>query len=41
MAVTETGAAEFSMQLARGRAELYPELHAIMYGFKTDTDEGD
>lgn len=35
------GAAEFSMQLARGRAELYPELHAIMYGFKTDIDEGD
>lgn len=35
------GAAEFSMKLARGRADLFPELHAIMYGFKTDIDEGD
>ncbi|MDK1706998.1 phage late control D family protein [Serratia marcescens] len=35
------GAAEFSMTLARGRAELYPELHANMQGFKTDIDNGD
>lgn len=35
------GAAEFSMTLARGRADLFPELHASMQGFKTDIDEGD
>ncbi|MGE9550503.1 contractile injection system protein, VgrG/Pvc8 family [Erwinia amylovora] len=35
------GAAEFGINLARGRAGLFPELHAIMYGFKTDIDQGD
>lgn len=35
------GAAEFSMTLARGVPELYPELHAQMSGFKSVIDEAD
>lgn len=35
------GAAEFSMILARGVPELYPELHAEMSGFKSVIDEAD
>lgn len=35
------GAAEFTMTLARGREDLYPELHANMQGFKSDIDNGD
>ncbi|WP_225085142.1 phage late control D family protein [Pectobacterium colocasium] len=37
----QRGAAEFSMTLARGRADLYPELHARMSGFKTVIDNAD
>lgn len=34
----QRGAAEFSITLARGRAELYPEMHATVIGFKADID---
>ncbi|WP_425475167.1 phage late control D family protein [Brenneria uluponensis] len=37
----QRGAAEFSITLARGRADLYPELHAIMSGFKSVIDQAD
>lgn len=30
------GAAEFNMTLARGRADLYPEMHGTVSGFKAD-----
>ncbi|MXF04475.1 phage late control D family protein [Escherichia coli] len=35
------GAASFSLTLARGRPELYPELHAACQGFKPAIDDGD
>lgn len=35
------GAAEFNMTLARGRAELYPEMHGTVSGFKTDINNQD
>lgn len=35
------GAAEFNLTLARGQAELYPELHANMQGFKSVIDDND
>lgn len=35
------GAAQFSLILARGQAELYPELHAKLQGFKSTIDEAD
>lgn len=34
----QRGVAEFSISLARGRAELYPEMHATVTGFKPDID---
>ena len=34
----QRGAAEFSISLARGRAELYPEMHATVTGFKPEID---
>ncbi|WP_192457692.1 phage late control D family protein [Musicola keenii] len=37
----QRGAAEFNMTLARGRADLYPELHARMSGFKLAIDTAD
>lgn len=37
----QRGAAEFSITLARGRAELYPEMHATVIGFKADIDAQD
>lgn len=37
----QRGAAEFSITLARGRAELYPEMHATVTGFKADIDTQD
>ncbi|SLM62810.1 Gene D protein [Dickeya aquatica] len=37
----QRGAAEFSVTLARGRAELYPEMHARMSGFKLPIDTAD
>lgn len=37
----QRGAAEFSITLARGRAELYPEMHATVTGFKPDIDVQD
>lgn len=37
----QRGAAEFSITLARGRAELYPEMHATVTGFKADIDAQD
>ncbi|TBL69240.1 phage late control D family protein [Hafnia alvei] len=37
----QRGAAEFSITLARGRAELYPEMHATVTGFKPDIDAQD
>lgn len=37
----QRGAAEFSMTLARGRADLFPELHANMQGFKAEIDQAD
>ncbi|HCN8801724.1 TPA: phage late control D family protein [Escherichia coli] len=37
----QRGAAEFSISLARGRAELYPEMHATVTGFKPDIDVQD
>ncbi|MEJ0230071.1 phage late control D family protein [Klebsiella michiganensis] len=35
------GAAEFSMTLACGRADLYPEMHGTVSGFKTDINNQD
>ncbi|HEC2625602.1 TPA: phage late control D family protein [Raoultella planticola] len=35
------GAAEFSMTLAYGRADLYPEMHGTVLGFKTDINNQD
>lgn len=37
----QRGAAEFSITLARGRADLYPEMHATVSGFKADIDAQD
>ncbi|EAP7573496.1 phage late control D family protein [Salmonella enterica subsp. enterica] len=37
----QRGAAEFSITLARGRADLYPEMHGSVSGFKTDIDDED
>jgi uncharacterized protein len=34
----QRGAAEFSITLARGRADLYPEMHGTVSGFKSDID---
>lgn len=34
----QRGAAEFSITLARGRADLYPEMPATVVGFKTVID---
>ncbi len=35
----QRGAAEFTMTLARGRANLFPELPAVMQGFKPEIDQ--
>ncbi len=35
------GAASFSLTLAKGRPELYPELHAVCQGFKPTIDNSD
>ncbi|HDL7628597.1 TPA: phage late control D family protein [Yersinia enterocolitica] len=35
----QRGAAEFTMILARGRADLFPELPAVMQGFKPEIDQ--
>ncbi|WP_137916178.1 phage late control D family protein [Klebsiella quasipneumoniae] len=35
------GAAEFNMTLAYGRADLYPEMHGTVLGFKTDMNNQD
>lgn len=37
----QRGAAEFNITLARGRADLYPELHANVSGFKPVIDAAD
>lgn len=37
----QRGAAEFTITLARGRADLFPELHANMSGFKPTIDAAD
>lgn len=37
----QRGAAEFSITLARGRADLYPEMHSTVTGFKPDIDAQD
>ena len=37
----QRGAAEFSITLARGRADLYPEMHGTVSGFKSDIDAED
>lgn len=37
----QRGAAEFSITLARGRPDLYPELHANVAGFKQAIDAAD
>ncbi|EAS1940660.1 phage late control D family protein [Salmonella enterica] len=37
----QRGAAEFTITLARGRADLYPEMHGAVSGFKTDIDNED
>lgn len=37
----QRGAAEFTMTLARGRADLFPELHANIQGFKGEIDQAD
>ncbi|HFT8240524.1 TPA: phage late control D family protein [Yersinia enterocolitica] len=37
----QRGAAEFTMTLARGRADLFPELPAVMQGFKPEIDQAD
>lgn len=34
----QRGAAEFSITLARGRADLYPEMHVTVTGFKAEID---
>jgi len=34
----QRGAAEFSITLARGRADLYPEMHVTVSGFKDEID---
>lgn len=34
----QRGVATFSIQLARGRAELYPEMPVKVQGFKTEID---
>ncbi|WP_440866820.1 phage late control D family protein [Symbiopectobacterium purcellii] len=34
----QRGAAEFSITLARGRADLYPEMHGTVTGFKAEID---
>ncbi len=34
----QRGAAEFSITLAQGRADLYPDLTAVVVGFKTAID---
>ena len=35
------GAAEFNITLAYGRADLYPEMHGTVSGFKTDINNQD
>ncbi|EMH8425070.1 phage late control D family protein [Klebsiella pneumoniae] len=35
------GAAEFNMTLARGRADVYPEMHGTVSGFKADINNQD
>lgn len=37
----QRGAAEFTMTLARGRADLFSELPAVMQGFKPEIDQAD
>lgn len=37
----QRGTAEFSITLVRGRAELYPEMHVTMSGFKDEIDTQD
>ncbi|WP_181875485.1 contractile injection system protein, VgrG/Pvc8 family [Escherichia coli] len=37
----QRGAAAFSITLARGRAELYPEMHGAVTGFKSEIDNQD
>ncbi|EOM5587067.1 GPO family capsid scaffolding protein [Escherichia coli] len=37
----QRGAASFSITLARGRAELYPEMHGAVTGFKSEIDNQD
>ncbi|EPE9436999.1 TPA: contractile injection system protein, VgrG/Pvc8 family [Escherichia coli] len=37
----QRGAASFSITLARGRAELYPEMHGTVTGFKSEIDSQD
>ncbi len=37
----QRGAAEFSITLARGRADLYPEMHGQVVGFKPTIDNQD
>ena len=37
----QRGAASFSIMLARGRAELYPEMHGTVTGFKSEIDNQD
>ncbi|MGS3936488.1 phage late control D family protein, partial [Escherichia coli] len=34
----QRGAASFSITLARGRADLYPEMHGRVTGFKSEVD---
>ena len=37
----QRGAAEFSLTLAYGRADLYPEMHGTVTGFKDAIDKQD
>ncbi|EON2332941.1 hypothetical protein ACLLK8_005492, partial [Escherichia coli] len=37
----QKGAAEFAITLAHGRADLYPEMHGTVSGFKTTIDRQD
>ncbi|EPO6282014.1 phage late control D family protein, partial [Escherichia coli] len=37
----QRGAASFSITLAHGRAELYPEMHGTVTGFKSEIDNQD
>ncbi|HFO3648088.1 TPA: phage late control D family protein, partial [Escherichia coli] len=37
----QRGAAEFSITLARGRPDLYPEMRGTVSGFKSDIDAED